>query len=950
MAHHQGMSLVALTNCLLGNPMPRRFRAEPMVRATELLLQERMPRSAPLVDIREEETPGRTPQTASVEGVGPVSRRLTTAATPGPRTHLLSNGRYTVMVTNAGAGFSTCRRSGGLGGPGSSGINLDVTRWREDYTRDAWGQFFYIRDLESGLIWSAGHQPVCRAAEEYEVVYSADKADFRRVDNGIAADLEITVAPEQNAEVRRLTLTNRNSRACDLEVTSYAEVVLAPHSERVSGVKGQVPGKDKEAGAFLSLTPALETEWVPVHQALLCCRRPACGQEQPVWAVHVFAAEGLAPLPLCTPEQLPCGSGHAAGQGAGDEIQFETDRARFLGRGRTPANPAALDPGVDLSGTTGPMLDPIFSLRKRVRLAPGASVTLAFSTAVAGNREEALALAGHYRDPHAVLRAFELAWTHSQVELRHHQMHSGDTHLYQRLATHLLLAGPLLRGASAERGSGRVPDACAQRPACQWGARRLEQSGLWRHGIGRDRPLALVTLGELEHLVLIRQLLAAHAYWHLRGLEVDLVILNEQPPGHLEELQPALQHLIRNSDARALVDKPGGIFLLEADQVGEDRQLLQALARIVLKADCGPLARQLESTEMPAVLPALLIPQERALQATEGAADLHLANGGGFTPDGREYVFCPVQRVGGAGLSRPDANPVPPCLPPAPWVNVVANRSLGFLISETGSGFTWAGDSQTNRLTPWYQDPVSDPPGEVVYLRDEITGAVWTPTPLPLGMGFPTRVRHGQGHTVFEQQGPGLAVRLTLFVPPEAPVKVIALKIRNQTGQVRHLSATFYAEWVLGTVREQAPMRVLTELDPVSGALLARNPFNEDFATRVAFANISLRPRTLTADRTEFLGRNGSTASPAALRRVCLSGRVGARLDPCAALHALFELRPEEEKQLVFLLGAAPDLERARQYATQYQGADQVERALSQVKGQCDRMVRLDDAPPGRAG
>jgi cyclic beta-1,2-glucan synthetase len=380
MAHHQGMSLVALANCLLDGPMPRRFHAEPMVRATELLLQERLPRAAMPVETPQLEAVARAP---AEEGHGLLSRRLTTAMTPGPRTHLLSGNRYSVMVTNAGAGFSRCK-------------GLDVTRWREDGTCDDSGQWCYIRSLTTGEVWSAAYQPLCRTADHYEVIYSADKAEFRRLDGRIATHLEITVSPETAAEIRRVTLTNHDSRMYELELTSYAEVVLAPH------------GADLAHPAFAKLF--LETEWVPTHGALLCRRRPRAVEEKPIWAVHVAAADSAAV----------------------GEPEFETDRARFLGRGRTPTAPAALDRGIKLSGTTGPVLDPIFSLRRRLRLAPGASAAVVFCTALAQTREEALALAEHYHDPHTVLRDFDLAWAHSQIELRHLNLTTADAHRYQR--------------------------------------------------------------------------------------------------------------------------------------------------------------------------------------------------------------------------------------------------------------------------------------------------------------------------------------------------------------------------------------------------------------------------------------------------------------------------------------------------------------------------------------
>jgi cyclic beta-1,2-glucan synthetase len=869
MAHHQGMSLVALANCLLGNVMVRRFHTEPMVRATELLLQERMPSVPVPVDTPDEEA---VPRPAGPGGLDLLCRQLTTPNTPGPRTHLLSGAQYLVMVTNAGSGFSRCG-------------DLDVTRWREDYTRDDHGQFCYIRDLTSGIMWSATHQPVCRPAKQYEVVYSADKADFRRTDGAIATHLEITVATEQCAEVRRLTLTNHDRRPHELEVTSYAEVVLAPHVA------------DLSHPAFGKLF--LETEWLPSHGALLCRRRPRAAGQEPIWAVHVVSIEGEAAA----------------------EVEYETDRSRFLGRGRTAAAPAALEPGARLSGTTGPVLDPIFSIRRRFRLEAGGVLSLLICTGIAKGREEAVALADHYRDGHAVSRVFDLAWAHSQIELRHLQITTTEVHLFQRLATHLIYSAPALRAQ---------PEVLA--------ANRQGQAGLWRYGISGDNPILLVRIDSASDLPLVRHLLLAHSYWNLKHFAVDLVILCEAGASYAEELFTQIQETVRSSHSSALADKPGGVFVRKASQMpAEDQILLQAAARVVLQGRHGSLSIQLAQL-VDRVTPTVPVPelftrkqrQRRSKATTEpGAAlppDLLFANDfGGFTPDGDEYCILVSQREG--------------ALPPAPWTNVVANPSCGFLVSESGLGCTWTGNSQQYRLTPWNNDPTSDPPSEVIYLRDEENGDVWTPTPRPLGLDAATLVRHGQGYTRFEQRSHGLTQELRVFVAANDPIKMIAVRVWNPSRRPRRLTATYYAEWVLGSVRDQAPLNVRTQIDEASGALLANNPFASDFADQVAFVDVNVRPRTLTADRTEFLGRNGSVEAPAALGHARLSGRVGPGLDPCAAVQATIELPPGEEREIVFFLGSAANVAAVRELLHRYKETGRVRAVWDEVRERWDRML-----------
>ena len=882
MAHHHGMSLVALANAVLDDPMPRRFHSEPMVRAAELLLQERVPRDAPIIESSATEAPSATESKMERATVPLMSRRLSTPATPSPRTHLLSNTQYNVMLTSAGSGYSTCR-------------GLDVTRWREDSTRDASGMFLYIRDVITDAVWSATYQPTCRISEHYEAIFSADKVSFRRIDGGIEAVTEITVSPEARAEIRRVTLTNHDTRPRELELTSYAEVVLLSH------------GGDLSHPAFGKLF--LETEWAPSPEALLCRRRPRAQEQPPIWAVHVAASDSPSPVPT----------------------QFETDRARFLGRGRSPADPSAMDPGTVLSGTTGAVLDPVFSIRRRVHLDPGVSAVVAFTTAVADSRDEALTLADQYRQPSAGARAFEMAWAHSQVEHRSWNWTAQDAHLFQRLASHIIYAGPTLRAEPAILNQNTKG-----------------QPGLWPYGISGDRPIVLAFVADFHEVALAVQLLIAHTYLRLKGLDFDLVILGGPAEGESDELHQHLLDLVKGSDARDLVDRPGGIFVRKYGVIpAEDKVLLQSYARVVLLGERGTLAGQLDRIERVRALPEALVPAapivEHEVPEPVEIPDLLFFNGvGGFSQDGLEY------RMTLPASPRPDIrrngkfdrqNLPRPILPPAPWVNVVANPDFGFIASEGGSGYSWSGNSQSNRLTPWSNDPVTDPPGEVVYLRDEETGDYWCPTSLPVPSDEPTVVRHGQGYTVYQRRARGLDHELTLLVPPSDPVKIIHLRVSNPGDRPRSLSATFYAEWVLGGLRDQSPMQVITALDGESGALLARNPFHPDYPTRLAFVDVSRRPRTFTADRTEFLGRNGSSSEPAAMGRVELGDGAEAPHDPCAAIQVKFEVRPGTEEQIIFVLGQAETVEEARRLLGHHREVGRFEATLAEVKARWDHVL-----------
>ncbi len=831
MAHHQGMLLVAIGNVLHGSAMVERFHADPLVRATELLLQERMPRDVLVARPRAEEVKS----AADVRDlVPPVIRRFTSPHDAIPRTHLLSNGRYAVMVTAAGSGYS---RWG----------DIAVTRWREDVTRDPWGSFLFLRDRHTGAVWSVGHQPSGAEADSYEVEYAEDHAEFRRRDGPVATRLNIVVSAEHDAEIRRVSVTNLGSQAREIELTSYAEVVLAPQAADVAHP------------AFQNLF--VQTEFAPELNALLATRRPRSASDGQIWAAHVAAIEG----------ELP------------GVIQYETDRARFVGRGRSVRSAAAVLDGRPLSNTVGAVLDPIFSLRLRIPLAPGATAHAIFSTVVAESREEVLDLADKYRDSATFERAATLAWTQAQVQLHHLGIEQDEALLFQRLANRIIYSDPSLRpppGLLAEKHRGAP--------------------GLWAHGISGDLPIVLVRIDEPDDIDIVRQLLRAHEYWRLKLLDVDLVILNEHGPTYADSLQDLLETVVRTSQSSLVQELHrgrGNVFILRGDQLStEDRNTVMTGARAVLLSRRGSLADQVIRLERPERPVEALPPQPAATPAGTTEAPPRLAleffNGlGGFADKGREYVI-----VLGPGQSTP-----------APWLNVVANPSFGFLVSESGSGYTWSGNSRENQLTPWSNDPVSDPVSEAIYVRDDETGELWGPTAAPIRFEDSTYVaRHGPGYSRFEHRRSGIALNLLQFVPLGDHLKIGVLTIENQSNRRRRLSVTAYAEWVLGTSRGTSAPQIVTDVEPTLQALLARNPWNADFADRVAFLDLGGRQAAWTADRTEFLGRNGAPERPAGLERGHrLSGTSGAGLDPCAALQVSFELAAGERTEVRILLGEA---------------------------------------------
>ena len=785
------------------------------------------------------------------------------------------------MMTAAGSGYSRWRE-------------LAVTRWREDVTRDHFGSYVFIRDVDSGEVWSAGYQPSGVEPSSYDVGYSEERIEIVRRDGAITTALDVVVSGEDDAEVRRVSLTNLGTRARQIEVTSYAEIVLAP------------PAADAAHPAFSNLF--VETEFVRDLGALLATRRPRTPGERQVWAAHVVGVEG-----------------ETVG-----EIQFETDRARFLGRGRTTRTPMSVIDGLPLSNTAGSVLDPIVSLRRGVRVAPGTTVRISFSTLVAATREQALDLADNYRDSAAFERARTLAWTQAQVQFHHLQIDADEAQLFQRLANRILYSDPTLRPTA---------DVLARN--------RLGQAALWPHGISGDLPIVLVRIDEPEDRDIVRQCLRARQYWHSKGVVVDLVILNEKSSSYTEQLQAALEEFVAGSPSRVGVRPEdgvgvGAVRILRGDRLSPvDRLLLQTAARIVLLSRRGTLVEQVTRAAEPEVATsAAASPRRRAepspTDLPSGGPDLEFFNGlGGFADDGREYVTTL-----GEGQWTP-----------APWINVIANPSFGFQVSESGAGYTWSGNSRENQLTPWSNDAVGDPPGEILYVRDEETGELWGPTVLPIREeAWPYTARHRQGHSRFEHVSHGIALDLLQVVPLDDPIKISRLVVENRSSKTRRLSVTAYVEWVLGFSRSASAPYIVTEIDPVTGAMLARNPWRSDFANHVAFADLAGRQTALTADRTEFLGRNGTFDNPAALRSgTPLSGAVGAGMDPCACLQTVVALPPGGRTEIVFLLGEAPTKEEARALIERYRHTD-VDTVLSAVKSRWEDVLgALEVKTPDRS-
>jgi cellobiose phosphorylase len=891
MAHHQGMGLLALAHLLLDRPMQRHFESDARLRATLLLLQERVPR----VTVFQPDIDERAGRRSAVDANKTPIRVITDPNAPTPEVQLLSNGRYHVMVSQAGGGYSRWR-------------DLAVTRWHEDATRDAWGSFCYLRDVVSGEVWSTAHQPTRRPGENYEAIFSEGRAEFRRRDTGIDTHTEIVVSPEDDIELRRLRITNNSRARRTIEVTSYAEVVLA------------APIADALHPAFSKLF--VQTEILERPAAILCTRRPRSPEDPSLWMFQLMAVHNIA---------VP-----GAGVAKVSAISHETDRARFLGRGNGPESPLALGRAGALSNSAGSVLDPVAASRCVLTLAPDQAVTVDIVYGMTDSRDACLMLAEKYQDRRLADRVFELAWTHAQVVLRQLNASEADAQLYGRLAGAVIYAQADMRAD---------PSVLVRN--------RRGQSGLWGYAISGDLPIVLVQIGSAENIDLVRQVVQAHAWWRLKGLAVDLVIWNEERDIYRQRLQEQILGLIAGGVEAHVIDRPGGIFVRHVEQIAhEDRVLLQSVARAVFSDARGTLAEQIGRRPLRERRVAPFAPLRTADRSGTGAAgttapvaggaanvatpelpdasrpsaaaaELALFNGmGGFSADGREYVIAP--RAGER--------------PPAPWVNVLANPRFGTVVSEAGSAYTWCENAHELRLTPWHNDPVSDGGGEAIYLRDEETGQVWSPTSLPARLdGAPPGsyvTRHGFGYSVFEHVANGIRSELQVFVALDAAVKFSVLRLTNESGRPRKLSATGYVEWVLGDLRWKSAPHIVTEIAAQSGAIYARNRYSNDYADWIGFFDADAPQRSTTSftcDRTEFIGRNGSMRQPAALGRARLSGRIGAALDPCAVIQVPLALLDGETSEVAFRLGMGRSTDEADRLVRHFRGADATANALEAV-------------------
>ena len=685
--------------------------------------------------------------------------------------------------------------------------------------------------------------------------------------------LDVAVAADADVELRRLQLTNRSAAEQSGSATSYVELVLATAST------------DAAHPAFSKLF--VVTELDPRHGTILATRRPSAPSDPTPWIFH-----------------------QAIASNATGALSFESDRMQFIGRGRDVLTSDALHSGAALAGRFGPVLDPIAAVRVPFRLPPGATCTIDWTTGAAGSRDECLALARRCREAGAADRMLGRRFDFRQRTLARIGASEKDARRFERLAASILLAGATTRASASEIARNR-----------------RGQPSLWAFAISGDVPIVVAEVVRADAVALARQLLQAHAFWSSHGLKTELLLLHGRSQG---ADVGALDRLRAEIDGLGMADemsKPDGIFVHDRDGIDEDAlRLLRSAARIAVPESASSLATWLQAdADAPAPSFARASQPRRSDSAAGDGNAVAGDNGHGrFGPDGREYRIAVTR-------SR---------MTPLPWTNVIANPGFGTLVSETGSCSTWSENSQQFRLTPWSNDPVSDPSGEAFYLSDEGTGDVWSPTVLPTSSEATVQVRHGFGYSTFDRLVHGIASTLRIHVAIDQPVKFSTLTLQNVSGEARRLAIVGYVEWVLGDERAKQLMHVVTEFARDQRAVFARNGYNTDFAGRMAFFavdGVGHAELEVGGDRGEFFGADATRAMPAALRQPRWSGRVGAALDPCAAIRVVLTLAPGERREIVFRLGAGASAEAAHALAAA--SADRAAETFAAAQAHWDRSL-----------
>ncbi|MGF1669981.1 MAG: GH36-type glycosyl hydrolase domain-containing protein [Balneolaceae bacterium] len=871
MAHHHGMSLLSLENILNGWKAHHYFHSDLQIKGCDLLLQERIPRGIPVKEphpIEVELEPG---EQKKVQRVVEHAGMDELDSSP-PRLHILTNGRSASIVTHAGTGCSYYK-------------DIALTEWKADAASDLNGLFFYIKDTDSGKFWSAGHQPVKRQPDRYDTWFHNGKIVTSRVDDWIETTTEVCVSSERNVELRRLTLTNYSDKVRTIEITSYAEIVL----------NRQVDHNSHPAFSRLFI----QTEYLAENHAIIARRRPRSETDEAHWLVHTITTQELENLTK--------------------PLQFETERANFIGRGRNLENPAAMDQGHELRGVMGNVSDPIISLRKQIQLKPGEKNQVSFTLGRAETRDEAVHLATIYNNPETAERELNMSSVYSDIELEHLGITPKQAHYFQKLASFFIYPDKRYRASEKLLKQNRQ-----------------KQFGLWAYGISGDVPLLVFRIDHSDQLKEVKKLLKAHLFWRYKGLDADLLILNDHPPGYADELHHAINQMIESSLESDSYHKKRDVYLLQSDKVTvEDEILILTVASAVfekrlpdesnlrVKKECKSFYKKTTDQQNE-----IIDPEKTSPVSQLNANGLKFYNEfGGFSQDGDEYhIFI-----------KPDSETGKPVFPPSPWINVISNKKFGFIATERGAGYTWSGNSRENKLTTWSNDPVTDPHSEAIYIRNNRSNKYWSPIPGPAPGSGSYKTIHGFGYTKYQHFSSGLRQELLQFVPVDDSVKINILTLENLSEERLSLSLFTYLEWVMGVDRIRSSRYVIQNVSESGNRLYAQNHYNNEFAGRTSFHTVSIpgsdAQSKYTTDRKLFIGRNRSLANPQAVQPDHqLDNKVITGDDVCAAFQTEVELETGDICEVIILTGEESTREKCDELIEFYSQANHAHEAFDEVK------------------
>lgn len=856
MVHHLGMSYLALDNMLNSNILKERFHRIPEIKATELLLKEKIPTY--ITFDREDEI---LPTKKQFELEQFTKRSFEGGIRENNELLLLSNGSFSSMITTTGSGYS------------KKDNNL-LYRWKGDSTSDNSGMFFYIKNITSNKYWSTTYEPCKSEGDYYKVDFSIDKGCFYTKHDDIESKLEVVVSLEDDVDIRKLTLKNTGDKEELLEITSYMETTLTSFAG------------DTAHPSFSNLF--IQTEFDEESETLLSKRRPRVKNGEIPFLYHKAIVSGNRE----------------------DNISYETSRVDFIGRNRDLNYPKALEED-NLKNNIGIVLDPIMSIRTKVRLQENEKKIIYFITGISESKEDALKLSREYSNIKKLEKAFTIYNRGMQVELRNLSITENQANIYQELASYILFLND--KRKDREDYIKNI---------------NKHQKDLWAYGISGDLKIILLEIRNDDDLDTVRFVLKMHNYFRIQGLKTDLIIYNDEEDSYDKPLQNSINQIISSTASRDMINKQGGIFIHnKATMLSEIKDFLIGISAIYIDSEKGIELRNLKSVDRKNIDEELLEDEDKILlkknlednetqlESLE-EIDLDFFNGyGGFDKKDCSYVIK---------LSNYTSTP-------APWINVISNDNFGFFISETGASHTWYKNSRENKITPWSNDWVKDPLGEAIYIRDNTLGTYFSITPKPVRDEGEYIIRHGFGYSSFSHNTKDINSSMTVFAPRDENLKIQKVVLENKSNEDKEISVFYYAQLVLGVLNYDTSKYITTYNK--GNYIYGQNPYSEFFGNLKAYSTIlGGESLSFTCDRKEFIGASRSLESPKGLEYKNLKGEFGSALDPCLVTECKINIKKGEKREIVILLGEEEKEDNIQNIIEKYSNISNVYEELNKTK------------------